>query len=72
MSRRSPDRYPPVQSRSGHFRVEDDRRQLAAPFTQASIAAMFLLERGCIERTRGRRYRAGFDFVYEDALSSKA
>jgi hypothetical protein len=50
------------------FKVEDIRRSLDAPFTQANVAVMFLLERGCIRRTRGRMLVATTTFVYEDAL----
>jgi hypothetical protein len=60
--------YAIEQSGSAHYRVEDIRAALDAPFTQANVAVMFLLERGCIEHARGRRYRAAGDYAYEDAL----
>jgi hypothetical protein len=60
--------YAIEQLRSAHFKVEDIRRSLDAPFTQANVAVMFLLERGCIHRTRGRMLVGASTFVYEDAL----
>jgi hypothetical protein len=50
------------------FKVEDIRRTLDAPFTQANVAAMFMLERGLIHRSRNRMLSASSTFMHEDAL----
>jgi hypothetical protein len=56
------------QRGGGAFTTEDIRAAIDAPFTQANVAMMFPLDRGCIERGRNRTLRASEHYAYEDAL----